>query len=96
MHKVTAATTESGAEYIIDAAAGFWYHRGRNMGRLMDFQVATVEPPNYYPWQDTDEWVSAEAPVMGRRMYFANTDGWRLSMPVVGIEIKEEQDDTYV
>jgi hypothetical protein len=77
--------TASGADYIIDTDQRMWYHRGTLMGTYWKFQQSYRDTPKSLPWQDPTEWEPVDRPNLGRRMYLATNDNWRISTPVVFI-----------
>jgi hypothetical protein len=79
--------TESGADYMIDTTEGFWSHRGYNSDRIQKFQSAL--DPEYLPWVDEgkEEWHDTLEPIVGERLYLSSLNYWRISTPVVSVEI---------
>lgn len=81
--------TESGADYLIDTERGMWEHRGYFMGRIMTMQSANQTESLDLPWVNPEQWDHVDVPVIGYRMYLSNLDVWRISTPVVSVEVIE-------
>lgn len=85
------AITASGAEYRIDTESGFWRHRDDPLERIWEFQVGPDEV--HLPWTDEGkaQWEIATEPVIGKRMYLSSREVWRISTPVVSVEVYEDE-----
>ena len=84
--KVYKVLTESGTEYHIGNG---WAYNGYFVGSIWHLQVAdlaegaTIE----YPWRDTTGmWRDVEVPEIGKHMYIAGKDEWRITTPIKSIE----------
>lgn len=91
------ARTESGAEYTL--VNGVIYIRGSsapNFGVYPDvfkpwsLQAATVDEDQEdlaAPWISREkQWADVKEPVIGRRLYAAGREQWRISTPIVSVE----------
>lgn len=87
------ATSETGATYEIED--GFWRHRRGEWHKTWDMRNVDYETIRHYAPNGEMFWVHinsqdrAEMPEVGKSLFVSGRDYWRVSTPIVKVEVVE-------
>lgn len=77
--------TASGSKYYVNPTEGWWRYGLWGKESLWSFMHNRVEHELELPWNNRDHWENVDKPEVGKLMYLASRDYWRISTAVVEV-----------